>query len=142
MIDSDSEIERDQGLSINEIFEKQGEQFFRDIEADVIKRLSERKNCVISTGGGAVLRQANIDNLRRTGVIVCLTADPETILQRTAGDNERPLLQTDNPLQRIKELLAIRRPFYEKSDIMIDTKGRTPLEISEEIIKEIRDKAK
>jgi shikimate kinase len=67
-------------------------------------------------------------------VVVCLTASPETILKRTSNNNDRPLLQVDNPLQRIKELLEFRRPYYEKADIMIDTEGKSPFEVVEEII--------
>jgi len=137
LIDADTEIEKRQNMAITEIFRQQGEPAFRDIEADVIKQLSGMKKNVISTGGGAVLRQENIDNLRANGVIVCLSATPETILQRTSVNNDRPLLQTENPLQKIKELLEYRRPYYEKADIMIDTENKSPLEVAEEIIKAV-----
>lgn len=137
LIDADTEIEKRQNTTITEIFRQQGEPAFRDIEAEVIKQLSGLKKNVISTGGGAVLRQENIDNLRANGVLVCLSATPETILQRTSVNNDRPLLQTENPLQKIKELLAYRRPYYEKADIMIDTENKNPLEIAEEIIKAV-----
>ena len=137
LIDADTEIEKRQNMAITEIFRQQGEPAFRDIEAEVIKQLSGLKKNVISTGGGAVLRQENIDNLRANGVIVCLSATPETILQRTSVNNDRPLLQTENPLQKIKELLEYRRPYYEKADIMIDTENKSPLEVAEEIIKAV-----
>ena len=137
LIDADTEIEKKQNTTITEIFRQQGEPAFRDIEAEVIKQLSGLKKNVISTGGGAVLRQENIDNLRANGVLVCLSATPETILQRTSVNNDRPLLQTENPLQKIKELLAYRKPYYEKADIMIDTENKNPLEIAEEIIKAV-----
>jgi len=137
LIDADTEIEKKQNTTITEIFRQQGEPAFRDIEAEVIKQLSGLKKNVISTGGGAVLRQENIDNLRANGVLVCLSATPETILQRTSANNDRPLLQTENPLQKIKELLAYRKPYYEKADIMIDTENKNPLEIAEEIIKAV-----
>ena len=137
LIDADTEIEKKQNTTITEIFRQQGEPAFRDIEAEVIKQLSGLKKNVISTGGGAVLRQENIDNLRANGVLVCLSATPETILQRTSANNDRPLLQTENPLQKIKELLACRKPYYEKADIMIDTENKNPLEIAEEIIKAV-----
>ncbi|MBI3592190.1 MAG: shikimate kinase [Nitrospirae bacterium] len=134
LIDVDSEIEREQKLAITEIFRRFGEPEFRDMESDAIRRLSEMENLVISTGGGAVLRQENMDNLREKGVIVCLAASPETILKRTCSNNDRPLLQVDNPLQKIKELLDFRRPYYEKADIMVDTEEKTPLEVAEEIM--------
>lgn len=137
LVDADTEIEKGQDMTITEIFRQHGEPAFRDMEADVIKRLSKMNKIVISTGGGAVLRQENIDNLRANGVIVCLSATPETILQRTSANNDRPLLQTENPLQKIKELLEYRRPYYEKADIMIDTENKSPLEVAEEIIKKV-----
>jgi shikimate kinase len=138
LVDADTEIEKEQGMTITEIFKQYGEPKFREIEANVIKRLSEINNAVISTGGGAVLRQENMDNLRKNGVIVCLTASPETILKRTSATNDRPLLQVDNPLQKIKELLEFRKPYYEKADIMIDTEGKSPIEVAEEIIEKVK----
>jgi shikimate kinase len=138
LIDADIEIEKEQKMTITEIFKQHGESAFRDIEADVIRRLSAVKNAVISTGGGAVLRQENMDNLRKNGVIVCLMASPETILKRTSNNNDRPLLQAENPLQRIKELLEFRRPYYERADVMINTEGKSPFEVVEEIIEKVK----
>lgn len=137
-VDADSVIEQEQKMSITEIFRQHGEPYFRDVEADVIRRLSERDRVVISTGGGAVLRQENIDNLRKKGIIICLTASPDTILKRTSNDSSRPLLQVEDPLKKIKELLEFRRPYYEKSDIMVDTEGKSPLEVVEDIIRRIK----
>lgn len=139
-VDVDTEIEKEQGMKITEIFKKYGEQRFRELEADVIKRISDRQCIVISTGGGAVLRQENIDNLRKKGVIVCLSASPETILMRTSNSDDRPLLQVEDPMKRIKELLEFRKPYYEKADIMIDTEGKTPIEVADEIIQKIKDR--
>ena len=137
LIDADTEIEKKQNMTITEIFRQQGEPAFRDIESEIIKKLAGMKKTVISTGGGAVLRPENISNLKSNGVVVCLSATPETVLQRTSVNNDRPLLQTENPLQKINELLEYRRPYYEKADIMIDTENKNPLEIAEEIIRKI-----
>ncbi|MFN3740058.1 MAG: shikimate kinase [Thermodesulfovibrionales bacterium] len=137
-IDADSVIEEEQKMPITEIFKKFGEPYFRDIESNVIKRLSDMEGVVISTGGGAVLREENMNNLRKKGVIICLMASPKTIFERTKNDTSRPLLQVNDPLQRIKELLNMRRPYYEKADIMIDTDRKTPEEVAEEIIKKIQ----
>lgn len=141
LIDVDTEIEKSRKLTINDIFKKFGEPRFREIETEMIKNLSEKKNIIISTGGGAVLKQENTDVLRKNGVIVCLTASPETILRRTSRNSDRPLLQVEDPLKKIKELLNFRTPFYEKADIMIDTEGKTPLHITEEIIERIKDES-
>jgi shikimate kinase len=138
-IDVDTEIEKSQRMKITWIFKQFGEPGFRDIETEMIKKLSKNKNVIISTGGGAVLRQENMDALRENGVIICLTATPETILKRTSNNNDRPLLQVKEPLKKIRELLEFRMPYYEKADIMIDTEKKTPLEIAEEIIKLVKN---
>jgi shikimate kinase len=139
LIDVDAEIERSQKMTIKEIFKQFGEPEFRELETEIIKKISENKNIIISTGGGAVLKQENMDIFRKNGIIVCLTAAPETILKRTSNNTERPLLQVENPLEKIKELLDFRKPFYEKADVMLDTEGKTPLQIAEEIIEKVKD---
>lgn len=138
VIDIDTEIEKSQNMKITEIFKQFGEPGFRDIETETIKKLSKNKNVIISTGGGAVLRQENMDALRESGVIICLTAAPETILKRTSNNNDRPLLQVEEPLKKIRDLLEFRMPYYEKADIMIDTENKTPLEVVEEIMDKIK----
>lgn len=139
LIDIDSIIEKEQNMTITDIFKHFGETKFREIESDVIKRISDIENAVISTGGGAVLKEENLNNLKKRGIIFCLSATPETILKRTINNNTRPLLQVENPLEKIKELLNIRRPFYEKADFIIDTENRSPFEIADEIIKKIKE---
>lgn len=138
LLDADEEIVKAEGMPITEIFRQKGEPYFRDLETKIIRELSKRRNAVISTGGGAVLRQENINALREDGIIVLLTASPETILKRTEHDNSRPLLQVDDPLKKIKELLNARMPYYMKADIIIDTEGKTPLKIAEEIIEKTK----
>ena len=139
LIDVDTEIEKSQQMSINEIFRQFGEPGFREIETEMIQKLSERKDVIISTGGGAVLKQKNMDALRKQGVIICLMALPQTILKRTSHNSNRPLLKVEDPFEKIKELLNFRKPFYEKADILIDTEDKTPLQIAEEIIDKIKD---
>lgn len=141
LVDVDTEIEKYRQMTINEIFKQFGELRFREMETEMIRKLSERKDVIISTGGGAVLRQENLDVLRKQGIIVCLMAMPETILKRTSHGSHRPLLQVEDPFEKIKELLDFRRPFYEKADIMIDTDGKTPRQIAEEIIEKIKNRA-
>ncbi len=138
LIDVDTEIEKSEKITINEIFQRFGEPRFREIETEMIKKISQQKNVIISTGGGAVLKQENMDILRENGVIICLMATPETILKRTSNSDERPLLKVENPFEKIKQLLDFRRPYYEKADIMIDTENKTPLQIAEEIIDKIK----
>jgi shikimate kinase len=140
LIDVDTEIEKSENMTINEIFKQFGESRFREIETEMIRKISQKKNIIISAGGGVVLRQVNMDLFRNNGIIVCLTASPETILSRTSNSDERPLLQVEDPFKRIKELLDFRKPFYEKADIMIDTENKTPLQIAHEIIERVKDK--
>jgi len=136
IIDVDDEIVNEQNMTINEIFGRLGEPAFRDIETAMIRKVARNRNVIISTGGGAVLRQENMDILRDGGIIVCLWASPDTIFKRTKNDNRRPLLQVDDPLRKIRELLEHRRSFYEKADLMIDTEKKTPLQIAKEILEE------
>lgn len=138
LIDIDTEIEISEKMPISEIFEKFGEERFREIESAMVKRISGIPNSIISTGGGVVLRTENMDVLRKHGFIVCLMASPETVLARTANSSDRPLLRVANPIGKIRELMDARRPFYEKADIVIDTEDKTPLQIAEEIMEKIR----
>lgn len=137
IIDVDDEIVKSKGMSISEIFARFGEPAFREMETEAIRKAAQNSNVIISTGGGAVLRRENMETLRERGVILCLWASPETIHKRTQHSSERPLLQAEDTLQRIKELLEFRKPFYEKADIMIDTEGKAPFHIAEEILQRI-----
>ena len=134
LIDIDREIESSQQRTISDIFRQDGEEYFRQIETAAIVHFSAIEGAIISTGGGAVLKEENLQALRVNGTIFCLTASPETILERTEGDTDRPLLPSEDRLEKIAELLASRRPFYERSGVMIDTEGKTPLEIAYEIM--------
>lgn len=134
LVDVDAEIEDSQKMTINDIFSIYGEKHFRDLETGMIKRFSGEKNIIISTGGGAVLREENMDALRENSIIFCLNASPEFILERTSRNSDRPLLKVEKPIEKIKELLNYRKPFYEKAGINIDTDGKTPLQIAEEIL--------
>jgi len=133
LVDVDSEIERSQGMSINDIFSRYGESRFREIEAAMIREIAREKPLIISTGGGAVLKEENMNALRETGIIFCLEASPESIFERTRQSSDRPLLRVDDPLAKIRELLEFRRPFYERAGTMVVTDGKTPLEVAGEI---------
>ena len=139
LIDVDTEIERSEKMSINDIFKQFGEEKFREIETEMIEKVSREENVIISTGGGAVLKQRNMDALKKTGLVICLMATPETILQRTGNSDVRPLLQVEKPLEKINELLEFRRPYYEQANIIINTEEKSPLRIAEEIIDKIRN---
>jgi len=120
-VSTDELIERKEKRSISDIFAKSGEEYFRKIEKDTVTKASSIENAVIDTGGGVVKDAGNMENLRSKGVIICLLAKPEVILARTKKCSQRPLLNARDPLMKIKELLAERKPFYDKADHHIST---------------------
>lgn len=138
-VEVDAVIEQRAGISISEIFATQGEAAFRLMEAEAISALASATGSIISTGGGAVLRDDNMDALRASGTVVLLTASAETILERTARhtDTDRPLLKVNDPLAAIKELLEKRRPHYERADLTVPTDGKAPAEVAREILKRL-----
>jgi shikimate kinase len=138
LVDIDAEIESTRKMTINEIFKRFGEKCFRDIETETIRKYASGRNLIISTGGGAVLREENMEALRENGIVFCLDACAETILERTGRSDDRPLLRTEDPMAKIKELLSFRRPFYEKAGTLIATDGKTPLQIAGEIAEIVR----
>lgn len=111
-VDSDHEIERKTGANIPWIFEKEGELGFRTRETAVINELTNSTKIVLATGGGAVTQSANRDYLKQRGIVVYLFTPVEIQLQRTYRDKNRPLLQVENPEQKLRELLAQRDPLY------------------------------
>jgi shikimate kinase len=120
--DSDHEIEARTGVKIPVIFEIEGEAGFRKREEAVIAELTAMSGIVLATGGGAVLSPVTRDNLRKRGVVIYLRGAPEHLYERTRHDRNRPLLQTENPLARLRELYQERDPLYrEVADIVVDT---------------------
>jgi len=120
-IDSDDIIVEREKRSINDIFAKSGEPYFRKIEKEVIKELSGRDGLVIACGGGAVLDKENMENLRKNGVIIYLYAKPDVIYQRTRAYSHRPLLNVEDPKKEIEKILDARQQFYGQADFTIDT---------------------
>ena len=124
--DSDREIEERTGASIPLIFDLEGEEGFRKREQNIIAELCTKNHIVLATGGGAVLKKENQNVLKRSGTIVYLSADVEDLLERTAKDKNRPLLQTDNPKSILKKILIDREPIYrELADIILTTNKLT-----------------
>ena len=120
--DSDHEIEANTGVKIPVIFEIEGEAGFRKREETVIADLTALSGIVLATGGGAILSAANRENLRENGVVIYLRGTPEHLHERTRHDRNRPLLQTGNPLAKLRELYGQRDPLYrEVADIVVDT---------------------
>ena len=124
-VDTDEIVERDSRRRISDIFAEDGESAFRELESEAVRKVSKLHNHVISTGGGVVLREANMTELKRNGVIFCLTATPEEIYRRVGHQAHRPLLQTPDPLAKIQSMLTERRPYYAEADHTISTTGRS-----------------
>ena len=122
--DSDHVIERQLGCSIREYFEREGETCFRDVEESVIDQLTQNPPCVLSTGGGVVLRAANRQQLRQRGQVVYLNSSPDELFRRLRHDVNRPLLQVADPLGRLRELHAQRDPLYRETAHFIIETGR------------------
>lgn len=138
-VELDELIVRRAGKPITRIFAEDGETCFRELEIAVTKEIAGFKNRVIATGGGIVLNWINLDRLRENGVVVYLMASPSEILKRVVRDGGRPLLNTPDKEKRIKELLAERKPFYERAaDIKINTSRRSIDAIVNEIMEAIR----
>ena len=140
-IELDALIEKQAGMSIPEIFRKNGEIAFRELEIDITRRIAGRKNAVIACGGGIILNKINIDRLGQECVFVCLTASPAVILKRTSDDkDERPLLAVADRLRQIENLLKFRKPFYERSaDIMVNTSRLKAEAVAGRIIEKLRE---
>lgn len=111
-VDADTAIESRVGCSIREFFETEGEARFRDIEQETLDALTQAAPSVLATGGGAVLRPLNRQHLRERCQVVYLHSTPEDVFRRVRHDRQRPLLQVQNPLQRLKDLYAMRDPLY------------------------------
>ncbi len=132
--DSDKVIEERTGADIPWIFDMEGEEGFRDRETAVLVELSKEENVVIATGGGIILREKNRQAMQASGYVCYLTASIEQLVERTARDKKRPLLQVENPRQKIIDLLAHRDPLYrEAADFIVNTDRRSPKLVAEEI---------
>ncbi|MES2914710.1 MAG: shikimate kinase [Pseudomonadota bacterium] len=126
--DSDEEIVRAANRSIAEIFERDGEPFFRARETEVIARLLRSSPCVLSTGGGAFLSEANRKLIHDVGVSVWLSADLELLWQRVRHKTTRPLLRTANPRETLRELCERRQPFYAQADLVVESAAERSVE--------------
>jgi shikimate kinase len=124
LVDSDHEIERRVGMPIRAWFETHGEHAFRDVEQDVIEQLCADDDIVLATGGGAVLRAANREQLRKRTHVFYLRSTPEELFRRLRHDTHRPLLQVADPLRRLRELYRERDPLYRQVAHYVIETGR------------------
>lgn len=135
LIEMDETIEAEANMSINKIFEVYGEGYFRDLESQLIARISEKGGAVVSCGGGAILREQNVEMMKRNGKIIYFSATPETIYQRVRHSTKRPLLNGNMNVEYIASLMEKRLPRYLKAadiTIVVDKKEK------EDILEELR----
>ena len=139
MLDTDDIIAAKFGISIPEIFSKYGEHAFREAETQALRELAPAKQTIIVTGGGIVLREQNIDFLKRLGIVVWLHGNRETLFERASRVRIRPLLQSENPREAFAEILEARLPLYAKvANIRVDTSELTEEEVVVAILSKLR----
>ncbi len=133
-MEMDEEIVKREGMSINDIFEKYGEAYFRDLESNLLIELESKAGMVVSCGGGVVMRRENVEHMRKSGGIILLTASAETIYRRVRNSKDRPILNDHMNVEFISGLMEKRREAYEAAaDFIVETDGKTVLQICEKI---------
>ena len=138
--DTDAEVERRTGADIPWIFDVEGEEGFRDREERVVQEMTTWDDTVLATGGGVVVREANRQVLAERGFVVYLYATLDEQVRRTRKNNNRPLLQGDDPEAILRDLMAARDPLYrEIADHVIDTDDSSPKTVAQRLLKELRD---
>jgi shikimate kinase len=133
-IDTDELIERAAGKPITRIFSEDGEPAFRQLESAVVHQLESREKCVIATGGGLIMNPTNLESLKRHALVACLWASPDAIWQRTRHQTHRPLLNCEDPLAKIRSLLASREPFYRQADVLVNTEFRSIRDVAHQVV--------
>lgn len=141
LLDSDHEIERRKGKTIPQIFASEGEAVFRAMEREFVEGGHPAKRTVVACGGGLVVQPGMLEKVRALGVVVCLHASLETILRRTQGNKNRPLLDVEDPMERIRTLYAAREPIYNQAGTVILTDGRPMLDIVQHVLRAYRREA-
>lgn len=141
-VDTDHEIEKEQKQKISNIFEDKGQEFFRELESKMIEKISNKKNIVISTGGGAILKKENVDNLKKDALIIYLNVDRKTLHKRLKYSKNRPLLKKDELWEIINNTLDFREKLYfEACDYYMNISDENAYEIAEKIKKLYIEKA-
>lgn len=133
-IDTDTVIEQKMGISIAQLFAEKGENYFRQQERHVIAQTCQSNGQIIATGGGAIVDPLNAQQLKENGFVVCLSAVPEVIYERVRCHADRPLLQGEDPLTKIRTLLQARAEAYAQADVTIDTSQRSADEVTDAVL--------
>lgn len=139
VIDTDAFIEDLSGISIPEIFEQKGEDYFRTLETEVLEKIANSDRSIVSCGGGIALKDENVEIIKKTGKVILLTASAENIYMRVKNDTQRPLLKNNMDVGYIGELMKKRQAAYEKAaDIIVNTDDKDILQICQEIVLKLR----
>lgn len=139
-IDVDHYIVEKAGMEISEIFEKYGEAHFRDLETQALEEIQKGKGKIISCGGGAVLKDENVSILKQNGVIVLLTATPETIFERVKDNTSRPILNNDMSIEHVKKLMGDREPRYQSvADIKVNVDSNDRVLTCHDMLKKLKE---
>lgn len=134
MLEMDQQIEKEQQMTISEIFDRFGEETFRDMETNLLKKCARERGLVVSCGGGTALREENVRIMKKSGIVIWLTVLPETVRQRVEADEDRPLLKGKKSLEEISRLMEKRRKYYEKAaDYAVEAEGKSVDELCTEI---------
>src|SRR5579884_516910 len=137
-VDTDELIQSRAGRTITDIFQIEGEPAFRQWEQRVVSELATRRRTVIATGGGLPVNPVNLASLQTHSLVVCLWASPEKIWERVKNQTHRPLLHDPDPQKKIRELLAVRAPFYKQADVLINTDLRSLREVTQQVVHQFR----
>lgn len=137
-IDLDAYIVEKAGMPIKEIFEKQGEEYFRNLETDSLGEVLEKTGMIISCGGGTVIREENVSCMRRRGSVIMLTAEPRTVYERVKDTDDRPVLNGNMNVEYIASLMEKRSNLYLRAaDIVVSTDGKSVGDICGEILEKM-----
>ena len=134
-IDSDRWIEKEAGMKIPQLFEEKGEQWFRGLERKFIEEGHPEEGCVVACGGGLIVPVGMRETVENRGVLVALFASPETVLERTSRNKNRPLLQVEDPEARVRQLMAEREPVYRKVVLAVSTDGRSFSDVRDAVLR-------
>jgi shikimate kinase len=137
-LDTDEIIQTRTRRTIADIFKQDGEPAFRELEAKVVADLADCTKTVISTGGGLPANPENLASLKTHALIICLWASPEKIWERVRNQSHRPLLHDSDPQAKIRELLAVREPFYRQADVLLNTELRSVREVVQQVVHQFR----
>ena len=140
VVEMDQCIVERQGMSISDIFETYGEEYFRELETNLLIEMQSQSNVVVSCGGGVPMRERNVVEMKKNGRVVLLTAKPETILERVKDNHDRPLLENNKTVPFIADLMEKRRAKYEAAaDIIVNTDHKTVLQVCEELVQRLTE---